>query len=335
MSASSLTNPFDQIAGNDQIKAYLSRLIEKKSIPQSLLFAGPKGSGKSLFAEAFAKLIVKTEKNVHPDVHHYFPEGKIGMHSIQSMRNFSETVYLAPFQANKKVFIIHDAHRMLAYSANALLKTFEEPALDSVIILISEAPERLLPTVMSRCQTIRFLRDSTQTITASEPNQHPERIRLLNLLSQGQLYSYTNIVAFSKDFSECIEEQLKEEEKTLLAKMTEAFSDKPTAQQRQVIEKEIDGTLSVKKAFEAKFLLDVVLSWYRDLHLLAVSADDTYLINSDYKPQLLKSLQRGDILPLEKIEKTVSEAILSLERSTSLNLCLECCFLKILDLRSL
>jgi len=167
-----MTVDFEHIIGNDGVKKYLSRLIEKGNIPQSLLFSGPKGIGKSLFAETFAKLIISTNNSNHPDIHHHHPEGKTGMHTIQSMREFSKTVYLAPFQGKKKIFIIHDAHRMLTYSANALLKTFEEPALDAVIILISHAAEQLLPTVLSRCQTVRF-QPISGAVQIDEKNDHP------------------------------------------------------------------------------------------------------------------------------------------------------------------
>jgi len=360
MTTCSTSKQFDHIIGNEKIKTYFTKLINSGNIPQSLLFSGPEGVGKSLFADAFAKLLVETENAHHPDIHHYHPEGKIGMHSIQSMREFSKTVYLAPFQAQKKVFIIHDAHRMLSYSANALLKTFEEPALDSVIILITEAPERLLPTVLSRCQTIRFQPLSNEEIanylviernfskedaetlsfkargslgkalSDSNSTQHPTRELLLNLLSTGQLHSYSNIVAFSKEFSDHIDGQMSEAEEALQSQMIEAFSDKPTAQQKQMIEKEVEGAVSLKKSSEAKFLFNILLSWYRDLHLLNVSGDHSFLINSDYKHQLVQSLQRGEILSFEKVQEAVSEAILALERSTSVNLCLESLFLKLM-----
>jgi DNA polymerase-3 subunit delta' len=137
-----MNKAFDDIIGNDQIKNYLAGMVEKRMIAQSLLFAGPDGIGKSLFAQSFAKLIVGAKNPSHPDIYHYHTEGKIGMHSIQSMRQFSEEVYLGPYEAKKKVFIIHDAHRMLTYSANALLKTFEEPAPKQVAFFLF--PTRLL-----------------------------------------------------------------------------------------------------------------------------------------------------------------------------------------------
>ncbi|HEY4831424.1 MAG TPA: DNA polymerase III subunit delta', partial [Waddliaceae bacterium] len=105
---------FKDIVGNEPIKRYLCHVVEKGTIPQSLLFAGPEGAGKRDFAVAFAQTILGTDKFPHPDVRVYKPEGKIGLHSIQSMRQFCAEVYLAPFEAKRKIFIIHDAHRMLS-----------------------------------------------------------------------------------------------------------------------------------------------------------------------------------------------------------------------------
>src|ERR1700722_5271577 len=169
-----------EITGNEPIKKYLCRMVEADTIPQSLLFAGPEDADKELFAIAFAKMLVRTENAIHPDIRIYKPEGKIGQHSIQAMREFSEQVYLAPFEAKRKVFIIHDAHRMLSYSANVLLKTFEEPSPDSVIILISHVPDQILPTVLSRCQIIRFQSNGGMK---SSQSSNPLRALILGMVA--------------------------------------------------------------------------------------------------------------------------------------------------------
>ena len=103
------------------------------------------------------KALIKIETNNHPDLHVYEPEGKTYHHSIASIRNLIGQVYMAPFEAEAKVFIIKDAHRMLKSSANALLKTLEEPTLDSFIILTSSKADDIIPTITSRCFRINFL----------------------------------------------------------------------------------------------------------------------------------------------------------------------------------
>lgn len=139
-------------------KQRLERLIQSGNIPHALLFTGQQGSGKSAAALQFALDLLQTAKKPenHPDIHTYFPEGKLGMHPIESIRRLSQEVSLVPYVGKWKIFILHEAEKMLPTSSNALLKTLEEPAEQTIIILISHHPANLLPTVRSRCQIVEF-----------------------------------------------------------------------------------------------------------------------------------------------------------------------------------
>lgn len=146
---------FSEILGNEPIKAYLERGIKTNSLHHTLLFCGPEGVGKVLFARALAHELLGRSGD-HPDLHLYYPEGKSGTHSIESLRGLIEEVRKPPFEAKRKVFIIERAERMQPAAANALLKTLEEPELDCVIILITHRPQELLPTLVSRCAQLNF-----------------------------------------------------------------------------------------------------------------------------------------------------------------------------------
>lgn len=139
-------------------KQRLERFIQSGNIPHALLFAGPQGAGKSATAIQFAVDLLQTSKKPenHPDIHTYFPEGKAGMHPIESIRMLAQEASLAPYEGQWKIFIIHESEKMLPTSSNALLKILEEPAKQTLIILISHHPANLLATVRSRCQTLEF-----------------------------------------------------------------------------------------------------------------------------------------------------------------------------------
>lgn len=362
---------FSEIVGNEQIKKFLKSLIVKNRIPNALLFAGPEGIGKSLFATAFAQMILclddpqgkhlhKLEAGTHPDLHIYRPEGKIGMHSIATMRSLSEEVYLPPYEGRRKVFIIHDADRMLPYSANALLKTFEEPSPDTVIILLSSSPDLLLPTILSRCSAFRFHALSEEELTQLLMNQKqlpfeqaqqisrlaqgsakkafrlcqqsedPIRKVVLEMLAAGKFDSYSALAAKAKELAGLIEESLKLIESASKEELLKGYCDKLSAAQRESLEKEVEGIASLYQIHEADALFDLLLSWHRDLHLLRVHGDHKYVFNIDVLTELQKVNAKGEELtPLEDLLEAVKTTKLSLARSTSLPLCLENLFLRL------
>lgn len=361
---------FDHIIGNDHIKGYLSQMVAKKTIANSLLFTGPDGIGKSLFAEAFAKLLLceddlqgihrhKLERGTHPDVRIYRPEGKSGMHSVDSMRQFSEEVYQPPYEARWKVFILHDADRMLSYGANALLKTFEEPFEQSIIILLSVAPQLLLPTILSRCYTIRFQPIAEQQLAhlvhtrwnksieeahhiaqlarGSTSNafrlaeQGGDRLRdqVLTLLAKGKVSTYTELLKVASEIGSYVEKEKEQIEEETRASLMKAYPENLTSSQQQAMDKEIEGVIAMCRTKDAHALFDVILSWYRDLNLLMVNGHTDYLLHRDYQEAMDAILQRGDILSIEFVQKAIGRARLALERSTPLNHCLENLFLQL------
>ena len=347
---------FSHIIGNERIKEYLTRMIQKNAIGNSLLFAGPDGIGKSLFAEAFAKKILTGSGN--HDLHVYRPEGKIGMHSIQSMRQLKDEVYLPPYEAKRKVFIIHDVDRMLPYSANALLKTFEEPSLDTIIILLTDSPELLLPTIISRCRVTYFQRLSEEEIVAVlltkgipseeavraasladgsvgnalrllENGEHPAREIILKTLAEAKFTGYTQLADKAKEIAGIADNAVKLTEEAAKADLLKGFTEKLNAFQTSSIEKEVEGIASMQLAREAHSVFDVILAWYRDIHLLMVGGNSEYLFHRDQLIELQQAASKKQVIPIEDVQEAVKAAKLSLQRSTPFHMCLESLFLKL------
>lgn len=98
----------------------------------------------------------KIKSHTHPDVHEYYPEEKSGLHNMASMQRLIREMALPPFEAREKIFILYQVEKMLPSSSNALLKTLEEPNLDTYFILLSDQPDRLLPTILSRLHPITY-----------------------------------------------------------------------------------------------------------------------------------------------------------------------------------
>lgn len=132
---------------------YLQKALSNNCLPQALLFIGPKGEShaKTLAAQLLKTNPQRIEAGNHPDYHTFHPEGKSGLHPIESIRHLIDVVYQAPFEAERKVLLIHSSERMQPAAANALLKTLEEPLLDTQFILLTEDARQILPTILSRC----------------------------------------------------------------------------------------------------------------------------------------------------------------------------------------
>ena len=127
-------------------------------MPHALLIQGPAGWGEELVANALAAKMLALDpaadmrEVAHPDLRWREPED--GFLKIDAVRQVIEFLMQTPQLAARKVAVFRDAERMNANAANALLKTLEEPPAESFLVLTSGAPERLLPTVRSRCQRI-------------------------------------------------------------------------------------------------------------------------------------------------------------------------------------
>lgn len=320
-----MSSPLDAITGFDKVKDKLKRLVKCNRVPQALLFSGSETAQTKEIAVAFARTVLQTDKIEHPDLHLYTPEGKVGLHPISTMRQFSEDVYLAPFEASKKVFILLEAERMLPTSANALLKTFEEPALDSIIILVSSRPSNMLPTIISRCQQIRI--EPLKQLATSDDPLHK---LILDAAAKGLFTSYARVLDLVDQISTQLEAEFKDLEVSLREEMINEHSDTLTAAQKESLTKEIEGSVSLQKKARIKDLFVTLQSWFRDLHLLKVKGNTALLMHPEYQEEMHQANSRNQQLELTVVESAVKDALLALERSTSPKICFENLFLRLI-----
>ncbi len=170
---------FADIRDQDAALGIFKRAIATDKIPHAYLFEGPAGVGRNIAARALAMIMNCEEPgddscgvctscrkilgNVHPDVRFLgLPEGKRRI-PIEMIRNVQIWMGIRPHEGKAKVLVIDPADLLTEQAANALLKTLEEPRAGSLIILISDHASSLLPTIRSRCQSVRFgvLNEST------------------------------------------------------------------------------------------------------------------------------------------------------------------------------
>lgn len=147
----------------------LNQQIVASKLPHALMFAGPKGVGKRHLAESLAQLLLcltpiegtpcgkcrgcqLNKVQNHPDLLRVEPEdGSKGI-KVDQVRALIDDLGKTSQQGGYKVVVLEPAEGMNSNSANALLKSLEEPAANTLLILISHAPSSVLPTIRSRCQ---------------------------------------------------------------------------------------------------------------------------------------------------------------------------------------
>ncbi len=313
--------PYSHIKGNEQAKKYLTKITEKGMVGHSFLFGGPSGAGKRQFARAFAAEIIggehthKVASGNHPDVHVLRPEGKASLHSPDSLRQMIAEVYLPPNEGLRKLFIIEQAERMYPVSANALLKTFEEPSPDTVIILITDHPAMILPTILSRCRKITFSAEENDQINP----------QLLELLATGASCRYGDLQKITR----ALQEEIEEAQEALVHERQKVLKERDlSAIQRGALEKEIEGEATSFLHHQAEDLFTMLFKWYRDRHLMRMGGDKQYLFHKEEEKRLL-ALQQVYLPSLGSVQKAIEEAKLAVQRSQPLATALETLFLKL------
>lgn len=168
---------FDEVVGQTHIIQTLKNAIVQNRIAHAYLFCGPRGTGKTSIAKIFAKTLNCTNSQVapcgvcenckmaangsHPDIIEIDAASNNG---VDEVRNLIDKVKYAPMQGKYKIYIIDEVHMMTSGAFNALLKTIEEPPAHVIFIFATTEPNKVLPTIISRCQRFDFNKVSMHDI---------------------------------------------------------------------------------------------------------------------------------------------------------------------------
>src|SRR3569623_76972 len=171
---------FEELVGQEQAPAILRRALVADRLAHAYLFEGPAGVGKRSAAVGLGMALNcersreaacgacescrRIDAGLHPDVVTIVAEGaQIVMEQAQQIVALGQQ---RPHEARARVIIVDDADRLNANASNCLLKTLEEPLRGTHIVLVTTAPDKLLVTIRSRAQRIRFRRVSEATLQA-------------------------------------------------------------------------------------------------------------------------------------------------------------------------
>lgn len=232
---------------------------------------------------------VKIEEETYPDVYWIRPESKMRQIPVESIRELIKDIQLKPAGNGWKIAIIVAADRMNSASANAFLKTLEEPPQRSVIILITTEPHRLLETIISRCQKINFGEES--------PVSNPEIVEWLTQFAKTaaehnnsifKKYKLLNLLTKELDEAkEKIEKELSAH--SLLEKYRETEMEKEALEQ---LEKQLNAAIEAEYRRKRLEWLSAIQWFLRDIWLLTINPNTNLLNFVDLKKYSMEIAKR-------------------------------------------
>ena len=326
---------FDNILGQDRPKESLKKALQSGRIPNSYLFYDQDSVGKKLTAYELCKSLncntlgpidscdkcsscLKIEKGIHPDVHILEPQIPPGARQavikIDAIRELQKKLMYLPYEGHTKVVIINDAEKMNLQAANSFLKTLEEPPSKTLIILIASNPYQLLPTIVSRCQGIKFYPLSVEVIKKivskhllieTGENQLEEvEIRAQRSMGRVALALNENLIESSGHREELI---------NLITEVSFKRMDRAfhwTKEQGKQVDK-------------IQLILDELINILRDTALIKICQESSFIFNKDLMPQLKILAQQKSISSLLILFDAVQSTKSALKSNANTQLSLE------------
>ena len=207
---------FSELAGQEHITKTLRLAVVQNRVAHSYLLCGTRGSGKTTTARVIAKAVNCLDlQNGDPcdqcEICTSINEGRnmdiieldaASNRGVEEIREIRDKVHFRPSQSRRKVYIIDEAHMLTREASNAFLKTLEEPPDHVIFILCTTEAERLLPTILSRCQRYDFRRLPGQTIhdrlnyiaEQESVKIQPDALRMIARNSGGSMRDALNIL---------------------------------------------------------------------------------------------------------------------------------------------
>ncbi len=327
---------FAGIPGQRGAKDFFERVVGDGSLSHAYLLAGPEGLAKTAFARSLGAALVtpcggcgacpdceRARNGLHPDLHVLQREGDV--YRVDQVQPVIADLSLKPFSSTHRVWVIPEVEHLNPQAANKLLKSIEEPPSYVVFILVTDRLERVLPTIVSRCQVVEFRPLSDTQVSAYLVERHgvdATAAEALARLSRGSVERAARLAedaAGPRRREEYLRHAaqiaagarpadgpepdaafigvLEREQAEITAAIEADLAQRVTGLERQFQDKK-DLKWHVEQAesrakregarrrrLAAQDALDLLVSWIRDLWVVASGASDV-LWNSDYRDAL-------------------------------------------------
>tara|TARA_B100001057_G_scaffold67038_2_gene60730 strand:- start:5283 stop:6947 length:1665 start_codon:yes stop_codon:yes gene_type:complete len=330
---------FNKVIGQNHVTDTLKNSIKENKIPSAILFCGPKGVGKTTCARIYAKEINKDSIELEKYDHAFniFELDAASNRKIDDIRDLLEKVKIPPQIGKYKVYIIDEVHMLTKEAENAFLKTLEEPPSHIVFILATTEKNKILPTILSRCQIYDFKKISDQ----DSKNYLEEIIR-----SEGYKYEPKAISIIAKKAFGSLRDSL-----TILDRVINYTNGNITLEMTSQILNVLDTDTYLKfselilkssineaivcfndlsnKGFGEKDFLEGLAQHFRDL--VVAKASNSYNLNDEdyeFEKVLIQSNLIGQNILIEIIE-IIENSIINLSNFENKKLVVEILLMKI------
>ncbi len=350
---------FEEVVGQRHVTDTLKNAVAANRMAHALLFAGPRGVGKTTTARLVAKALncasgptptpcgtcASCEEIQNGRSVDCIEVDAASNTQVEKMRDLLETVQYAPTRGRSKIYIIDEAHMLSASSFNALLKTLEEPPPRVVFILATTEPQKILATIQSRCQRHDFrllgtaeIGDHLRKIVAAEGVTADERA--IAVLSRAATGSLRDAQSLLDQAIACLGDQLAGEavadllglvRSEVLADAAEAILARDTARALRLVD-----TLARHGQDLRQFALELCLH-FRDLAILKVCPEPGTLLEGARVDLAIGRVQaeRVSLPELELMIKGLQQAEGEMRRASQPRLALDLALIRLTEIRSL
>lgn len=317
---------FKDVLGHSIPVEILKRAVKNDKMAHSYLFWGNEGIGKKWVALQLAKALncieggaqsgescdrcsscKKIDHYLHPDVLLIEPEGQTL--KVEQVREMQRDLVYRPYEGGRRVCILSSADRMAPYMSNSLLKTLEEPPLHTVIILLVNHPKLLPPTILSRCQSIRFNSLPIPLVSKwlmERKGLNEEEAHLLATLSEG---SPGKAMEIQNEIREIPRKELLKDLaglKSLTFEKMERWAESLPSQRENLL-----------------LILEVVKTLLRDLMIIKIEKDNLKLIHSDLFQEMETLAKKWSISSLLNRIDILHQTTLAIRSNANTTLALE------------
>ncbi|HEY1174338.1 MAG TPA: DNA polymerase III subunit gamma/tau [Verrucomicrobiae bacterium] len=349
---------FDDVVGQEHVSQTLANAIKAGRIAHAYLFCGPRGTGKTTMARIFAKALnctggPKADFDVADPKCQEIADGRsldvieidgASNNGVEQVRELRDTCRFAPASSKFKIYIIDEVHMLSTAAFNALLKTLEEPPAHVKFLFATTDPEKVLPTILSRCQRFDLRRIPANLIVkqlafiAKEEGVE---------IDDGALYAIARAADGGMRDAESTLDQLisfcgsKIEEGDVLSMFGLTARSQLLALSQGVLAGEVDGALRelnalAKSGKDLGRLLSDLLSHIRNLMIYQVSSGDLSLLEVSEAEAVMLKEQAGlvNVEALSRILEVLTDAEGRLREAVSKKILIEVALLRAIQARN-